>query len=378
MNIASLMKPKALFVMHLPPPVYGATIANEYLLKSSVINQAFDVSFVNLATNKKLKQVGKPTGRKLFSFINIIYSVVKISLARRFDICYVSLTASGPAFYKDLIVVGILKLFRNNIIYFFHNKGVSNASKNPIKHLLYGFVFHNTKSIILSSYLYPDIKRYVRSDSVFYCPYGIPISDRSDRFSPLTSEPDVRCRLLFLGNMMLQKGVLVLLDACKVLKESNIAFECHFVGGWTDITETEFEEYLQKSELTECVTAHGPKYNEEKLSFYKNCDIFVFPTFYHYETFGLVNLEAMQYGLPIVSTAEGGIPEAVIDGENGFLVPQQNAKVLAEKLKLLITDTQLRRKMGSAGQRMFYDRFTVDKFEKNVKDILFKAINLSN
>ena len=68
----------------------------------------------------------------------------------------------------------------------------------------------------------------------------------------------------------------------------------------------------------------------------------VFPTFYYNETMGLVLLEAMQAGLPVIATRRGSIPEIIQDGVNGFLVEEQNAADLADKILRLADDAALR------------------------------------
>lgn len=373
MSIESDKRPKVLFLLHLPPPTYGATISNNYIKNSDLINDKFESYFINIATNKKLYEVGKATSTKVFLFFSLIIKVLKALLTKDFDASIISLTASGPAFYKDMIIVTILKLFGLKITYYFHNKGVSYASKNFINNFLYKYAFNKTKSILSSKYLYPDIKKYVKETDVFYCFYGIPLID--DMYSVERSTNSLLpCRLLFLGNMMVEKGILVLLEACKLLKENNYKFSCNFVGGWSDITENEFNYKIIQNNLSDFVFVHGPKYNLEKNWFFKNSDIFIFPTYYHYETFGLVNLEAMQHALPIISTPEGGIPDIVIHGENGFLVPQHNVLALAEKIKELIDNPGLRSKMGLAGRERFHALFTLDKFEKNISQIISELI----
>src|SRR5690606_7765187 len=91
-----------------------------------------------------------------------------------YNLCYMTLNAKGAGFYKDVLVVILLKLANNNIIYHFHNKGVSENSNGFWKRTLYRFVFKNTKSILLSPHLYPDIEHFVKRNDVFYCPNGIP------------------------------------------------------------------------------------------------------------------------------------------------------------------------------------------------------------
>ena len=66
--------------------------------------------------------------------------------------------------------------------------------------------------------------------------------------------------ILFLSNMMEEKGVWTLVEACRILKEHSFKFECHFVGKWSDITEEKFNNTIKKQKLTYSVFAYGAKY----------------------------------------------------------------------------------------------------------------------
>lgn len=96
----------------------------------------------------------------------------------------------------------------------------------------------------------------------------------------------------------------------------------------------------------------------------------LFPTFYHNECFSLVLLEAMEHGLPCISTTEGGIPGIVDDGKTGFLVPKHDVAALADKIQLLLNDSVLRSNMGKAGREKFEKEFTLEVFEKRMTWIL--------
>ena len=172
-------------------------------------------------------------------------------------------------------------------------------------------------------------------------------------------------KILFLSNLIPSKGVYVLLDACRVLKERGLAFICDFVGGETkEISAEVFREAVAARGLEEHVTYHGPKYGEEKHRFFMNADVFVFPTFYFNECFPLVLLEAMQWRLPLVSSDEGGIPDIVQDGVNGFVSPRQDVDSLVNALEHLITNPALRQQMGEAGYQRYCEEFTLEAFEK--------------
>ena len=107
------------------------------------------------------------------------------------------------------------------------------------------------------------------------------------------------------------------------------------------------------------------------VAFFENPPVLpLFPTFYHNECFSLVLLEAMEHGLPCISTTEGGIPGIVDDGKTGFLVPKHDVAVLDDKILLLLNDSVLRSNMGKVGREKFEKEFTLEAFEKRMTWIL--------
>ena len=157
----------------------------------------------------------------------------------------------------------------------------------------------------------------------------------------------------------------MLLDACKVLKERGLSFVCDFVGGETkEISAEVFREAVATRGLEDYVTYHGPQYGEDKHRFFMNADVFVFPTYYYNECFPLVLLEAMQWRLPLVSSDEGGIPDIIQHGVNGFVAERKDVTALANALEQLITNPTLRRQMGEAGYARYKDLYTLEAFEK--------------
>ena len=180
--------------------------------------------------------------------------------------------------------------------------------------------------------------------------------------------------VLFLSNMMAEKGVWTLVSAAQVLRQRGLDFEVHFVGKWSDISEDGFTALVREAHLESVCMAHGPQYGQDKEVFWQNADLFVFPTFYHNECFPLVLLEAMQHGIPCISTNEGGIPGIIDDGKTGFLVERQNARMLAEKMVWLMENREECKRMGRNGREKFEHEFTLDVFEKRLVDILQQCI----
>ncbi|MCB0778125.1 MAG: glycosyltransferase, partial [Flavobacteriales bacterium] len=100
------------------------------------------------------------------------------------------------------------------------------------------------------------------------------------------------------------------------------------------------------------------------------CDIFCFPSHFEAESFGLVLVEAMQFARPVVSTHWRGIPSVVSDGVNGYLVPVEDPGAVAGRLGVLADSPELRRRMGEEGRRIFEQRFTLERFQRNMEDAL--------
>lgn len=369
------MKKKILYIMHLPPPIHGAAMVGQYILDSSTLQKTFQSDYVNLSTSSSLAEIGKGGLSKIRSLLKVMKNVTSALLSEDYDLCYMTLTATGPGFYKDLAVVALLKAFRKNIIFHFHNKGVAIASKKRFHKALYRFTFNNTQSILLTKSLYNDIEEFVPERKVYYCANGIP-ELKLESHLKLYTEDSEPCRLLFLSNMMQEKGVYILLDACKLLLDRGVNFQCDFVGAWSDISEDDFRLKVADLGLMGCVFAHGKKYGTEKSAYLNNADVFVFPTYYHNECLPLVLLEAMQHSIPVISTPEGGIPDVVTDGRTGFLVPRRDETTLAEKLEILINDPDMRRKMGAAAKQAYEKNYTLLQFEKRIEKI-FKTLTPS-
>lgn len=102
-----------------------------------------------------------------------------------------------------------------------------------------------------------------------------------------------------------------------------------------------------------------PGFREDVLSLMKSADLFVMSSVT--EGLGSAVLDAMAMGLAVVGTRAGGIPEAVVHGETGLLVPTENPEALARAIVRLLREPELRARYGSAGQARVAERFGVDK-----------------
>lgn len=351
------------FILHMPPPVHGAAMMGKYIHDSQVINEAFDCRYFNLTLAKNLQDIGKGGFRKLWDFIQQLGKIRKEVRNFQPDLCYVTPNAKGGAFYKDFVVVIMLKVMGQNVVVHYHNKGVATRQNRILDNWLYQRFFRNLKVILLAKPLYQDICNYVKEKDVYFCPNGIPVQQ----------ELPARINhggfnILFLSNMMEAKGVWDLVEACRILKEKGKKFHCHFVGKWSDISEEEFQRKIHLFNMGNCISAYGGKYGNEKETYFQKADVFVLPT--HNECFPLVLLEAMGHGLPCISTQEGGIAAIIDEGKTGYVVERKNPQALAGKIERLIDQPALCKAMGIAGKEKLNREFTLNKFECKLRDIL--------
>ena len=371
-------KSKILYLLHLPPPVHGSSVVGLSIKESAIINERFNGHYINLLASHNVAETGIVNFKKLFFFI-ITWIKVFVSVIRnRPNLCYLALTVTGAAFFKDLLLIIILKIFRIKRIYHLHNKGVILHQHKFFYRLCYKFVFKNAEVILISEHLYKDIQFFVPKSKVHFCPNGIKdyIKNSNDTLPGnklLIKKSNSTIQLLFLSNLIESKGVFILLDACSILKRKELCFECIFIGGEGDITASRFHERVNQLCLNDIVNYQGEKFGIEKTKAYLEADIFVFPTYY--ETFGLVNLEAMQHSIPIISTLEGGIPDIIEDGITGFLIAPKNVEDLASKLELLIKNHDLRIQMGIAGRKKYEQQFTQQIFENRLHDIFQQILD---
>jgi FkbM family methyltransferase len=108
---------------------------------------------------------------------------------------------------------------------------------------------------------------------------------------------------------------------------------------------------------------------------FQSCDIFCAPS--RYESFGLMNVEAMMFSRPVVSCRVGGIEEVVVDGETGILVEPDDAEQLQQALRRLVDEPGLRDRMGAAGRRRYEAEFTSEVAVQRILDLFARTIRQS-
>ena len=181
-----------------------------------------------------------------------------------------------------------------------------------------------------------------------------------------TGEP---AKILFLGRLEPRKGALVLLQAFGALKKEGIAVELVVAGKGPD--EAALRDYAFTHAMTD-ITFLGGVEESRKVALFQSADIFCAPSL-HGESFGIVITEAMASGKPVVAAANAGY-RTILTGEAAtFLTPPGDAAALANTLKRLVLQPQLRHQLGRWGRAnaMQYDcRAQAPRFVEIYKDAI--------
>lgn len=169
--------------------------------------------------------------------------------------------------------------------------------------------------------------------------------------------------IFFVAQLEERKGAPVLVEACKLLKERGVAFQCVIAGGGPE--KPMAERLVDQYGLQESVTLTGAIFQEQVKEYLNRADIFALPCIIarngDMDGVPVALMEAMACEIPTVSTRVSGIPELIEDGESGILVQEKDAVALADALQRLTLDKELRARLGKNGRQKVVREFDVDK-----------------
>ncbi len=186
--------------------------------------------------------------------------------------------------------------------------------------------------------------------------------------------------ILFVGRLESRKGIHDLLSAIELLAPQHHDLVWRIAGAETNqpgtsSLEAQFRRRNLNAPWLEHVDFLGVVSDEQLDDLYATAEVVVLPS--RYESFGLVMVEAMMHGKPLVSCNIGGIAEVVRDGVDGLLVPPSDPDALATAIERLVSDADLRESMGRAGRQRFEQEFSMaaatTRFERLLARVRFVA-----
>jgi glycogen synthase len=183
--------------------------------------------------------------------------------------------------------------------------------------------------------------------------------------------------VLFVGRITRQKGISQLISAAKYFNKNCQVVLCAGAPDTPEIAKETEELIIELKSQRDGFILISEMLPREKIKvLYSHARVFACPSLY--EPFGIINLEAMACETPVVGSAVGGIPEIIIEGETGFLIPLESIsrtdfnpknperfqKDFAQKVNLLLDNKELADTMGKAGRERVLDKFSWESIAK--------------
>ncbi|MBP5248098.1 MAG: glycosyltransferase family 4 protein [Fibrobacter sp.] len=297
--------------------------------------------------------------------ISGFFKCLWLAKTKKFDIIH----AHWP-FPHALIALGACKLFRIPLVLNFHGAELLLIRKKKWIRPIMKFIIGKANAIFANSRFTASKISALRNANIQWSPYGSPLS--SGKVPPPHERKD-RYKILFVGRHIERKGIEYLIQAAKLLDPQK--FEVRIVGKG-NLTES-LKEFAQKISV-ENVTFTGPLSPDDLRKEYLQSNCFVLPAIVDSkgdtEGLGVVLIEAMQYGLPVVASNVGGIPDVVVNGETGILVPEKDPEALAQAFQKLEKDPAYEAELLKGAEKRIDECFCWEKIAQKQIEIYKKLI----
>ena len=346
-----------------PKPTTGVSLANAVVKDILEESQDFKVEFINTSLDHFDEKVGSFSFHKLFFNLKFNFKATKVLFN---DIVYLTpgQTFFGLAKYSVFIVLA--SLFNKEIIIHVHGNHLGTEYKNLKgwkRRYFKWLLSKTTKGIVLSKSLRPNLSPFIPENAIF----ELNNFAEDYLFADLQSQKVEKLQLIYLSNLMEEKGILVLLDALAKLEANHIPYEAKIAGNIDITNEDVIKAKLAQLKNTSYV---GVVNGESKKDFLGWGNTFVLPTFYTMEGQPISILEAMATQNVIVTTAHAGIPDVVENLVHGFFVEKEKERSIYECLVYLHKNLDKVESIATSNHTYFLENFSRKQFQSNLIAIL--------
>ena len=363
--------PKVLFVGPYPPPVHG---------QSNAFKMAFDqYKFSKYLISQNFEKF--PKSYKLFSTFRVFGLYIKSFFDFSIDVIYLSGSRSFLGAFKDVVLISIFKLRGIPIINHIHAANYDQFL-NSLPLLVKPFYLYAFKKVdvficLLEEMQHEFLEFSSRSKTFVVHNFYDPIIDKVEVVIPKHNNVVI---ISYFSNLMFSKGIFILLDAFELIHKHDLNIELHIAGGFSDdefMTRKEvqikFEEYLKKNTK---IKYFGSVYENQKIQFLLNSDIFVLPTFYKSEAFPISILEAMRTGSCIITTQHHYLPN-LISERNGQCVKSKSVIDLSNAIHFYLDRPELLKAIQEYNIKYATESFNVSFYFEKIDQVI-EHVRLSN
>jgi len=276
----------------------------------------------------------------------------------RFDIVHIHLSEPVSAYRKSLFFL-TAKLFRKKIILHFHSYSPETTINSKHKKLYKKMFLSANKVIVLSNLWKEWTKEHLGIEKNVVVVYN-----PCPKIDMEAGEIEKKEQILYAGTITKRKGYHDLIRAFALIAGKHPSW-CLVFAGNGEIDEA--EKCAKELGIEQQVYFAGWVTGEQKNDIFRESAIFCLPSYK--EGFPMSVLDAWAYGLPVITTPVGGLPDIVTDGENALLFNPGDIDTLAGKLDTLISDNLLRKKISTVSLQLAQSTFNTNTINKLIGEL---------
>jgi len=359
-----------LLVGQTPPPYHGQAVVTSMLFDHDWGD--LKVERLRMAYSDSIDAVGRASfGKIIHLFSLILQTWIMVFTKRPKILYYLPASANKAPVIRDVIYLTAVRWGFSKTVFHYHAGGLPEylESAGVLGRIAKRLYAKADVSIEICKTKHSPGEMFKARQTV-YVPNGLDVELKS-RGRAI----DGRLRVMFLGALNEGKGVMDAIRAAKILKNRGLEVEFQMVGAWaSEKFKVEAMALVAAEDLGEVVYFSGVLKGDDKWQAYADAGVFFFPSHYQSENFPLVLIEAMAFGLPVVSTNWRGIPQLVGESDAAILCDINAPEEYADALEELAKNTEKRKQMGQAAKAHYEARYTRERFISSMEKVFRDAL----
>ncbi len=364
-----MTKKKVLLIGPLPKPITGESICNELIAtKLEDFSGDFKVDVIDTAHKSFHEQIGNFSLWKVLAGIKPYFKSHKIF---KNDIVYITIGQTFLGVLKYAPFLLLADFLNKEIIIHVHGNYLGQQYQNlkGIKRKIFKKLIQKAqKGIVLSGRLKANLLPFLNEKKIYVLHNFVERNLLEISLDEIKNKDTSKLKIVFLSNLMTEKGIFDLLESLKQLAQQNMQFEAHIAGNIDPAQKNKFLKYIKQIPN---LKYWGVVRGKEKKQLLLSSNVFVFPSYYKLEGQPIALLEAMATGNIVLTTKHGGIPD-IFSEKNGFFIQKKSPDSITSKLIMISQKLPTLKPMMLENSLYVKNNFSEEKFLDNLSSI-FKA-----
>lgn len=338
-------------------------------ITASQLNQQFDIGHFQIGSEGRKQSVLQKLHRLLFDPIRLLQEI----RIRQVDLVHINSSLDRKAFWRDIVFLFVTKLAGVESIFQLHggqapvdfcfgSKFLSNMMGKTLS-LSSSFVVLTSKELENYSKLIPKNKLY----QIPNC-----IDQNATTGLPAKCFSDTTLNLSYIGRLVATKGIYEIADALRILKDSGMRnFRLSVAGDGPD--KISWLDYLADCGLDDELNYCGSVSGEKKQAFWRDAEVLLLPSYSEGLPYSI--LESLAFGVPVIASNVGGIPDAIEHNIHGLIIEPHSSRSLAEAIKEIAVDSNRLERMSTACRSKAEECYSIDNLVESFKPLYIGAAN---